>query len=83
MVYSASAPVVEWSITPDCKFGAFGLRWFESNPAHCDENNPSSEGFFRHCGLDSKPERWREAGLRKSQQTFIEGESNLKLFFNS
>ncbi len=28
------ASVVEWSITGDCKSPAFGLRWFESNPAH-------------------------------------------------
>ncbi len=28
------ASVVEWSITPDCKSGAFGLRRFKSCPAH-------------------------------------------------
>jgi hypothetical protein len=26
--------VAEWSIAPDCKSGGFGLRWFESIPAH-------------------------------------------------
>lgn len=28
------ASVVEWSITTDCKSVAFGLRRFESFPAH-------------------------------------------------
>lgn len=49
MVYSASAPVVEWSITPDCKFGAFGLRWFESNPAHSNKKNRLLPVFFIAC----------------------------------
>ena len=36
--------MVEWSITPDCKSGGFGLRGFESLPAHKREN--SHKGVF-------------------------------------
>ena len=34
--------VVEWSITPDCKSGAFGLRWFKSNLSH------------QYCGVEQR-----------------------------
>jgi hypothetical protein len=46
ITYNAS--VVEWSITTDCKSVGFGLRWFESNPAHTSKhkNTPSEEGVF-------------------------------------
>jgi hypothetical protein len=33
-----NASVVEWSITTDCKSVGFGLRWFESSPAHAFKN---------------------------------------------
>lgn len=31
---SFSGQVGEWLKPPDCKSGPFGVRWFESNPAH-------------------------------------------------
>src|SRR5262245_16372336 len=34
MLFYTHASVVEWSITTDCKSVAFGLRRFESYPAH-------------------------------------------------
>lgn len=34
LYYSPYASVAEWSIALDCKSGAFGLRRFESFPAH-------------------------------------------------
>ncbi len=42
-----NASVVEWSITTDCKSVAFGLRRFESYPAH-NQNTPVSQGVFLH-----------------------------------
>jgi hypothetical protein len=40
------ASVVEWSITTDCKSVGFGLRWFESNPAHKTKKKSSPAGAF-------------------------------------
>lgn len=39
--------MVEWSITTDCKSVGFGLRRFESSPAHTTKN-PKHLGFFHN-----------------------------------
>ena len=41
--------MVEWSITTDCKSVAFGLRRFESYPAHNIKKFKLSLGFFNIC----------------------------------
>lgn len=41
------ASVVEWSITTGCKPVGFGLRWFESNPAHNTNDQTEVPQFGR------------------------------------
>ena len=61
--------MVEWSITTDCKSVAFGLRRFESFPAHM-ENIP-------HPFL---PEKWTKLKERLALfASFLSHEKNLEL----
>ena len=63
MIVWLHASVVEWSITTDCKSVAFGLRRFESFPAHIHAKIPIKYlmGIFAcMCAGESDLRHFRE-----------------------
>lgn len=63
------ASVVEWSITRDCKSLAFGLRRFESCPAHMDKEPK----FYSNESLSQKyRDKLNQIALDKGDQYLMD-----------
>lgn len=59
------ASVAERSIALDCKSSAFGLRRFESSPAHRIKNTPAMPGVFFILTLVEEEDSKVSAGIRR------------------
>ena len=66
------ASMVEWSITPRCRRGGFGLRGFESLSAHKMPNPKHVLGFVRFCSSREGFERFlRWVPVRKRGRKIV------------